>query len=66
MSVQSALFEELNSAFHYRQHTSEKLMDSESIRSENIAVLYSNIMTASSAPVIYKMLMLTSEVSDIL
>ena len=66
MSVQSALLDELNSAFHNRQYTPERLMDSESIKSEGIAVLYSKIMTSSSASVIYKMLMSTSEVSDVL
>ena len=66
MSVQSVLLDRLNSAFHHRQYISEGLMDSESIRSKGAAALHSNIMTASSASVIYKMLMLISEVSDAL
>ena len=45
---------------------SERLTDSESIKPEGIAALYLNIMTASSAPVIYKMLMLIPEVPDAL
>ena len=45
---------------------SERLTDSESIKSKGMTVLYLNIMAASSAPVIYKMLMLKSEVSDTL
>ena len=45
---------------------SEGLTDSESIKSEGTAVLYLNIMTASSASVICKMLMLMLEVSDVL
>ena len=57
MSVQPVLFDRLNSAFHHRQYISERLMDSESIKSNDIVALYSNIMTASSASVIYKMLM---------
>ena len=66
MSVQSALFNKLNSAFHHRQHMPEGSTDSESIKSEGTAVLHLNIMAASSAPVIYKMLMLMPEVSDAL
>ena len=66
MSVQSALLDEFNSAFHNRQYMSERLMNSESIRSEGIAVLYSKIMASSSASVIYKILMLMPEVSDTL
>ena len=64
MSVQSALFDRLNSAFHNRQYMPEESMDSESIKSEDIAALYLKIMTSSSASVIYKMLMLISKVSD--
>ena len=41
-------------------------MDSESIKSEGTAALYSNIMTTSSASVIYKMLMPVSRASDAL
>ena len=41
-------------------------MDSESIKSKDTAALYLKIMASSSAPMIYKMLMLISEVSDIL
>ena len=41
-------------------------MNSESIESNGTAALHLNIMTAPSASVIYKMLMLTSEASDIL
>ena len=44
----------------------EGLTDSESIKSEGIAALYSNIMTASSAPVIYKMLMSAFKVPNAL
>ena len=65
MSVQPALLNELNSAFHYRQYTSERLMNLESIRPEGTAALHLNIMTAPSAPVIYKMLMSVSEMPDI-
>ena len=64
MSVQSAFLDRLNSAFHNRQHTSEKLMDSESIKPKGTAALYSKIMVSSSASVIYKMLMLVPEASD--
>ena len=42
----------------------EELTDSESIKSEDTAALYLKIMASSSASVIYKMLMLASEVSD--
>ena len=66
MSVQSALLGRLNSAFYNRQYISEELMDSESIKSEDTAALYLKIMASSSALMIYKMLMLTSEVSDAL
>ena len=66
MSVQSVLFDELNSAFHYRQYISEELMNSESIKSDSTAALYLNIMAASSAPVIYKILMSVPEASDAL
>ena len=66
MSVQSALFNRLNSAFYNRQYISERLTDSESIESEGTAVLYLKIMASSSASVIYKMLMLMSEVPDAL
>ena len=45
---------------------SEELMNSESIKSEGTAALYLKIMASSSASVICKMLMLVSEVSDIL
>ena len=41
-------------------------MDSESIKSEGIAALYSKIMASSSASVIYKMLMPASKVPDAL
>ena len=41
-------------------------MNLESIKSNSVAALHLNIMTASSAPVIYKMLMLISKVSDVL
>ena len=40
-------------------------MNLESIKSDSTAALYLNIMTASSASVIYKMLMSVSEASDI-
>ena len=40
-------------------------MNSESIKSDDIAALYLNIMTASSASVIYKMLMPVSKASDV-
>ena len=43
---------------------SEKLANSESIKSEGTAALYLSIMAASSASVIYKMLMLVSKASD--
>ena len=66
MLVQPALLNELNSAFHHRQHISEELTDSESIKSEGTAALHLNIMTASSASIIYKMLMLMPEVPDAL
>ena len=66
MSVQSALFDELNSAFHNRQYMPEELTDSEPLKSEGTAALYLNIMTSSSASVICKMLMLISKVSDVL
>ena len=45
---------------------SEKLTDSESIRSEGAAALYLNIMTVFSASIIYKILILISEVFDAL
>ena len=45
---------------------SERLTDSESIRPEDIAVLYLKIMASSSASVIYKMLMSVSEVPNAL
>ena len=66
MLVQSALFDRLNSAFHNKQHMPEGLIDLESIRSKDAAVLYLKIMASSSASMIYKMLMLISEVSDVL
>ena len=66
MSVQSALLDELNSAFHNRQHMSEGLTDSESIKSKDTAALYLKIIVSSSALIIYKMLMLISEASDTL
>ena len=64
MSVQPALFDGLNSAFHNRQYMSEGLTDSESIRSEGTAALYLKIMAFFSASVIYKMPMLISRVPD--
>ena len=66
MSVQSALLDELNSAFHHRQYISEGSMDLKSIKPEGTAALYLNIMTASSASVIYKMLMSVSKAPDAL
>ena len=45
---------------------SEGLMDSESIKPEGTAALYLKIMVSSSAFMIYKMLMLMSEVPDAL
>ena len=66
MSVQSVLLNRLNSAFYNRQHMSEGLTDSESIKSKGAAVLHSKIMASSSASVIYKMLMSISEVPGIL
>ena len=41
-------------------------MNSESIKSEGIAALYSKIMASSSAFMIYKMLMPVSEVPNVL
>ena len=41
-------------------------MNSESIKSEDIAALYLKIMVFSSAFIIYKILMLTFKVSDAL
>ena len=66
MSVQSVLLSELNSAFYNRQYTSERLMNSESIKSEGTAVLYLKIMVSFSASVIYKILMSVSKASDTL
>ena len=45
---------------------SEKLTNSESVKFEDAAALYLNIMTTSSASVIYKMLILVFIVSDAL
>ena len=64
MLVQSALLNRLNSAFYNRQYTSERSTDSESIKPEDTAALYSKIMVSSSASVICKMLMLMPEVPD--
>ena len=66
MSVQSALFDRLNSAFYNRQYILERSTDSESIKPEDIVALYLKIMTSSSALIICKMLMSISEVSDAL
>ena len=45
---------------------SEESIDSESIKSEDTAVLYSKIMASSSALIIYKILMPILEAPDIL
>ena len=52
--------------YFFMSVTSEELTDSESIKSEDTAVLHLNIMATSSAPVIYKMLIPAFKVSDTL
>ena len=66
MSVQSVLLDRLNSAFYNRQYISERLTNSESIKSEDTAALCLKIMASSSTLIIYKMLMPTFKASDAL
>ena len=66
MSVQPALLDRLNSAFHHRQYMPERLTDLKSIKPEDATALYLHIMATSSASVIYKMSMPAPKVPDVL